>query len=122
MKKIVFVMALLCAMQPDFTMLVMAYEFTSPLDSEEFGRNANVSFSGNQGTSLDAFTVKIKKNGVTESSEGGTCGIFGFWSGTVDAPQGGFSDDNGTAGHQIIVYDGNNHEEDVVDIEFVTLP
>lgn len=71
-----------------------AWVFTSPAQGTEYTTTANIS-AGGSGAASTSWTLECKNNGGTvEQTTSGTSGAgMGYWSGTLDAPSGGWSRD-----------------------------
>ncbi len=88
-----------------------AWTFMSPANNTKYVATANIAFAGYGGTNGTAFMVECTKDGVAENSYNGTCGVMGYWGGTLTYPAPfGWTVDSGVAEHTLYVWVGGTRQ------------
>ncbi|MDX1965615.1 MAG: hypothetical protein SFV23_00465 [Planctomycetaceae bacterium] len=97
-----------------------AWTFMSPMNNTKYAQTASISFAGSGGTNGTGFMVECAKDGVMEQTVNGTCGMLGYWGGTLAPPiPSGWTVDSGAPEHSLYVWVGGARQSTSRSIEIV---
>lgn len=97
-----------------------AWTFMSPMNNAKYAQTASISFAGYGGTNGTGFMVECAKDGVMEQTVDGTCGVMGYWGGTLTPPvPSGWTVDAGIPEHSLYVWVGGARQGTSRNVEIV---